>query len=352
MNTWEKALAVALGKKVDEIPVVLQAYALVLKRFAGVKEYEYYHNIKLQLEAKVAFQRRFPEVINIGTYAEYGELGLIPTAFGGKLGWMEDSPPYVAEYPIKNPEDVDKIAEAGSPDARAGVASEMLRRLEYFYEWFPRDLRDEYGYVDGVLCPGICVEGAALAMGYDNFLIWMRLHPDVLHKWLRLATDWYLKYCEAAEEVVGPCKILWVADHSPHMVGKRQFQEFILPYLNKVFSRYKGAFRIWHNEGSVGHMLDEIDKIDAEVWHFGPFDDEIQCRAKTHFCLQGNIHPPYFSKYMPKEVEEKCEELISKVGLGKFWLSTGGGMAPGTPFKNIDAMIKTAKKCADVFSRR
>jgi len=355
MSIWDRAVSIALGKKADEIPVVLQVYALVLKRFSGVKEYEYYHNVKLQLEAKLAFQRRSPEVINIGmgTYPEHGEfVGPIPTAFGGKLGWMEDSPPYIAEYPIKEPEDVDRVAEAGLPDPRAGVASDVLNMLEYFFKCFPRDLRNEYGYVDGVICPGACVEGAALAMGYDKFLIWMRLYPDVLHKWLRIATDWYLKYCEETEEIVGPCKVLWIGDHSAHMVGKKQFREFILPYLNKVFGKYKGALRVWHNEGSVSPILEEVDKIDAEVWHFGAFDDVIQCRSKTHFCLQGNLHPPYFSKYTPREVEEKCRELIMKVGLGKFWLSTGGGMAPGTPFKNIDAMVNIAKKCTSELLKR
>ena len=103
MSIWDRAVLVALGKKEDEIPIVLQAYSLVLKRFSNVKEYEYYHNVKLQLEAKIAFQKRFPEVINIGmgTFPEHGEfVGPIPTAFGGELKWMEDSPPYVIE-PIK-----------------------------------------------------------------------------------------------------------------------------------------------------------------------------------------------------------------------------------------------------------
>jgi len=355
MSPFERAKAVALGEKEDEIPVVLLVYGLVFKRFAGVKEYHYYQDVRLQLKAKVAFQRRFPEAVNmgIGIVPEYGEfVGPIPTAFGGELGWHEDSPPYVKETPIKTPEDVDKLVEAGVPEATAGIAGEILKRLEYFYEWFPRDLREEYGYVDGVLMPGLLVEGAALAMGYDKFLTWMRLYPDVVHKWLKLATDWYLKYCEAIEEVVGPCRVLWIPDHTPHMVGKEQFLEFVLPYLNKVFNRYKGALRIWHNEGSVGNKLEEVDKIDAEVWHFGPFDDAAQVRAKTHFCLQGNLHPPHFAKYSPKEIEEKVRELVSKVGIGKFWLSTGGGMAPGTPFRNIEALIKVARKLENELARR
>jgi len=347
MSHWEKAVAVARGKESIFVPVVLQVYGLVLKRFGRVKEYDYYQNVKLQLESKIAFQRRFPDVINIGMggFPEYGEgIGPIPTAFGGELKWMEDAPPYISKYPITVPEDVEKIAEAGLPDTDAGVASEVLRRLEYFYEWFPRDLREEYGYVDGAVCTGACVEGAALSMGYDKFFVWMNRYPDVLHKWLKISTDWQLKYCKAIEEIVGPCKVLWVPDHIPHMLGKKQFQEFVLPYFNKVFGRYKNALRIWHNEGNVSHILEAVDKIDAEVWHFGPSEDIAKCIEKTHFCLQGNIHPPDFVKMSPEQVKIKCEDIISKAGARRLWLSTDGGMSPGTPFRNIDVMVSVAKK--------
>ncbi len=352
---WERAVEVALGKKSDEIPIVLQVYALVLKRFARVKELEYYRNPVLQLQAKIAFQKRFPEVINIGmgTFPEYGEfVGPIPTAFGGELRWFDDQPPVVIKYPIREPEDVDRLAEAGIPEVTAGVAGEILKRLEYFYDWFPRDLREEYGYIDGAIMPGTVVEGAALAMGYDKFLIWMRRYPDVIHKWLKLATEWSLRYCKAQEEIVGKCRVMFVTDHTPHMVGGKLFLEFVLPYLNKIFRFCNKGIRIWHNEGRVGANLELVDKIDAEVWHFGPFDDETQVRAKTHFCLMGNLHPPEFAKLTPKEIEEKVRKLVLKVGIGKFWLSTGGGMAPGTPFRNIDALIRAAKKLERELTKR
>jgi uroporphyrinogen-III decarboxylase len=46
----------------------------------------------------------------------------------------------------------------------------------------------------------------------------------------------------------------------------------------------------------------------------------------------------------PKQVKVRCEEIISKAGTRRLWLSTGGGMSPGTPFRNIDAMVAIAKK--------
>ena len=347
MKPFERILVSSRHEEPDTVPVALDASGLILKRFGRVSECEYYHDMKLQFETFIALQHRFPYIVfTFSKPPEYCDIGWLPSAFGAKIKWMDDAPPFVVEYPIKVPEDVDRLVEGGVPNPREdGVTAEIFRRLEFFYDWFPKDLRDEYGYVDGAIhLPGV-VEAAAMTMGYDKLLVWMRLHPDALHKWLRLATDWCLKLCEAMEEVVGSCKILWVGDHSASMVGKELFHEFILPYYNKIFVRYNRALRIWHNEGSVSHMLDEVDKIDAEVWQFGASDDPALCKAKTHFCLMGNIHPPWFAKYTPTQVEEKCKEIIVKAGSGGgLWLSTGGGIAPGTPFRNIDAMVRAAEE--------
>ncbi len=347
MDVLERAIAVIKGEEVDRVPLVLLCYGLVLKSVYGVKEYDYYQNVELQLASKIEFIKMFPEVLFLKMYPEYGEtMGPIPSAFGGKLGWHEDSPPYVKEYPIKTPEDVDRLVEEGVPDPYTeGVTPEVLNRLEYFIKHFPTYLREKYGYIDGNLYPGVCIEGAALTMGYDRFLIWLRLHPDVIHKWLRLATDFYLRYCDALEEKVGKCNFLYIPDHMASMVGKEQFEEFVLPYLNKVYNKYRGAIRIWHNEGNVGHMLDAIDKINAEVWHFGPKEDLLQIKKKTHFVLCGNLHPPEVAKQTPSQIQEKCRNLILRAAPGgRFWLSTGGGMAPGTNPWQIRAFVRACEK--------
>ena len=346
MSVWERAVSIAYGESDTDLIVVTEAYSMMLKNYFQIKEKDYYNDVRIQLESIVSFQKRFPEILNIGegSSPQYGENLTIPSAFGGIIGWMDDSPPFIKEYPIKKPEDIDKIIENGTPEPNSGVASRILDMLDYFYDWFPRELRDEYGYVDGVLAPGRCVESAALSMGYDKFFKWMRLYPDLIRKWLKIATDWYIQYCGAIESIVGDCKLLWIPDHTAHMVGKKQFTEFILPYLNKIYNKYPKALRVYHNEGKVDHMLEDINKINAEVWHFGPFDDARRCRNETHFCLQGNLHPPNFLSYTPEEVIQKSKELIESVGLGRFWLSTGGGLAPGTPMRNIDALIQVAKE--------
>jgi uroporphyrinogen-III decarboxylase len=350
MDVFERALVAARHEEPDEVPVVLQVYGLVLKAYPRVLEYDYYQDVRMQLEAKVAFLRRFPEVMNMpmGVFPEGGEfLGPVPCAFGAKLSWMKDAPPYISDYPVKTPEDIDRLVEAGVPDPyEVGFVADTLRRIRYFWDWFPRDLRESHGCMDGTVFAPTFIEGAALTMGYDKFIIWLRLYPDAIHKLLRHVTRWVKVYCKAQEEITGRCRLFWLPDHMPSQVGPKQFGEFMLPYMNEVFGSYKGALRIWHNEGSCGHMLEAVDKIDAEVWHFGASDDPALCKERTHFCLQGNLHPPgVMVKGTPEDVVEASRKVIEAAGEGGgLWLSTGGGMAPGTPFQNIEAMLRAVEK--------
>lgn len=89
-------------------------------------------------------------------------------------------------------------------------------------------------------------------------------------------------------------------------------------------------------------MLNEIDKIDAEVWQLGAKEDLEDVKKNTHFCLMGNLDPPTtLLKGKPKYVYEETVKIIKKVGEGGgLWISSGGGIAPKTPFRNFDAIIK------------
>ncbi|MEM4312148.1 MAG: hypothetical protein QXX95_07150, partial [Nitrososphaerales archaeon] len=105
MNPKERALIASRHEEPDKVPLVLLPYSLVLKDFLGVKEFDFYQNFKLQIEAKVAFIRRFPENVpcwsSPSVNPEGGfETGTVATAFGGRITWMADAPPWVSLTPI------------------------------------------------------------------------------------------------------------------------------------------------------------------------------------------------------------------------------------------------------------
>lgn len=354
MDIVDRALTSAKHKEPDKVPFVLLIYGLRLKEFFGITEYEYYQNFNYQLQAKLAFIKRFPEVLlcwsSMSTLPEGGyEIGAVATAFGGKMEWMKDAPPWVKEPAIKSIEDIDKICSQDIPDPRKqGVSVRLIEGLKYFNDWFPLDVRRKYCYIDGNVGPSsLFIEGAALAIGYDKWLTWLYMHPKELKKFHEVATKWYIEFTEALSEIVEEPRFIFVPDHSPSFVNKEQFKEFILPYFNEFFGKYKkvlknDGLRIWHNEGRVGHMLEEVDKIDAEVWQFGASEDLNEVKNKTHFCLMGNLDPPsILLKGSPEEVYNETVKIIKKIGEGGgLWISSGGGVAPKTPFKNLEAIIK------------
>jgi len=355
MRVIERLTRQCYGEPVDYVPVSQLCYALILKSFAQCSELEFYLNPRLQIDAKVAFQKRFPEIYNeqMGIFPEIGEFaGLIATAFGGDMAWMPDAPPWVRVYPIKTVEDIDRLLANDVPDVKkAGLGADYLKLIKYFWDWFPKDIREEYEYLDRNIYCGLLVEGAMLSMGYDKFFVWMYSYPKELHKWLDLATRYFLEYCEAIEEILGDAKYIFIPDHSPAFVNEAQFEEFILPYLNRVFDKYQkcvkaGGWRFWHNEGSVKHIYKAVDKIHAEVWQVGAFDDMGDVKKYTHFCARGNLHPPgILQRGKPEEVVEATRQIIYKAGEGgKLWLGGGGGIAPGTPLENLEAMLIAAKK--------
>ncbi len=354
MNPKERALIASRHEEPDKVPLVLYGYALVQKDFIGVREFDFYQNLRYQVEAKAAFVRRFKDAQCCWSSAcvmpEGGfETGTVATAFGGRITWMADAPPWVSLTPINDPEDADKIYSKPLPDPRkSGESMWFLKGIKYFKDWFPLELRREYDLIYGNVGPQtLLAEGLALAMGYDKWMTWMFLHPKELKKLMDVVTDYIIEVVNCASEIVGEAKYIFLPDHGPSFVNEYQFREFLLPYLNRFFKKFdyipkEGGVRIWHNEGRVSHMLKAIDEIDAEVWQFGAFDDPELCKKNTHFCLMGNLHPPgILLKGDPKEVYYETINIIKKAGYGGgLWISSGGGMAPNTPFDNLEAIMK------------
>ncbi|MEM4312064.1 MAG: uroporphyrinogen decarboxylase family protein [Nitrososphaerales archaeon] len=353
MDPVERALIAAKHEEPDKVPFVPAPYSLLFKDFIGVKEVDYYSSWKYQIEGKVAFLKRFPEALlpwsYISVMPEGGEMGVIATAFGGRITWMADAPAWVSYTPVNSPEDVDRLLENGIPDPRkVGESAHLLKGMKYFKDWFPLDVRRKYQYVEGNVGLGNpLAEGAALAMGYDKYLIWVFQSPKELHKFMDLCTEFYIEYVETHAEIVGEPKFYLLMDHMPSFVNAKQFEEFILPYFNRVLDKYssvlkEGGLRIWHNEGRVSHMYEAIDKIHAEVWHFGGFEDISLAKKKTHFCLMGNLHPPgVLLKGSSKDVYDETVKIIKLAGeRGGLWISSGGGVAPQTPLENFEAIIK------------
>jgi len=344
-------------KQPKQVPVVVWGSAPFLTRMAGIKEKEYYLNPQLKVQVQISFQRDFPDILMFpGIWADFGSV-VEPSAFGCEVVWFEQDAPYVKPA-VENVKDIAKLK---LPDPeKSGLMPKALEQYTYMWDHVDKELIRDYGYLDGVAyCLGP-IETSALIMGYDKFFIQLYDNPDLIHKLLNLVTEGLLIWLKAQQEINGEIKRLFVGDHMPTQLSSSHFEEFCLPYLSKIYQNFPRAVKLYHNEGNVSHILTRIPEIGADIFHFGiatkfnkvsPSLEDLK-RAKRKIgekiCLMGNLDPlGELLNVDSEKVLALCKERI-RYGAhgGGYFLSSGGGMAPGTPKENIQAMVEATSQIA------
>lgn len=319
-----------------------------LMSFMGVGAKSYYLDAEVKLKTQLDFLNMFPEAIGVpGIWPEFGSVAL-PSAMGCEVIWLDD------DAPVARPmlTDINDVLKLKSPDpGQAGFLSVELQQWEYFWRHTDKRFIDEYGYLDGAAYTLGPVEAAGLMRGYTDFFVDLYLHPKLIHQLLEINTETIIKYLKATEKINGKIKRLAVADHIPTQISPEHVKEFWLPYLSAIYKEFHYAeIRLWHNEGSCRHILPLLRELGANVWHFG--DDSVAEAKKSVgdcFCLMGNLHPVHILANGDYTTVFNAAVDIIKAGSqgGGLWLSSGGGMAPGTPKENIQAIIDASKHCAN-----
>ena len=325
-----------------------------ITHLAKVKEKEYYLNPKLKLQTQTLFQMDFPDILMVpGIWADFGSV-VEPSAFGCEVVWFDRDAPYIKPAL----DDVKDITKLKLPDPqKSGLMPKALEQYTYIWAHVDKKLVSNYGYLDGLaFCVGP-VETAALILGYDKFLLLLYDNPDLAHKLLDLVTEGIMNWLKAQQRMNGKIKRLFVADHMPTQVSSSHFEEFCLPYFRRIFQEFPQAVKLYHNEGNVSHILTKIPQIEANIFHFGiatklnktspSIEDLKQAKKKIgkQICLMGNLDPlKELLNVDPEKVSALCRERIRYgAPCGGYLLSSAGGMAPGTPRRNIQAMLEATK---------
>ena len=326
-----------------EISIVFWAAAPFCTRLVGVKEIEYYKNIELKTETQHKMFSLFPESVFLpGFWPDYGATS-IPSAFGSKIIWQDTEAPY-AKPCLTSIDQVDHLKPANPYED--GLLKTCLQEWEYYWRHVDRRWIDEYGYLDGVGFIMGPVESAAQLRGYTDFFIDLMEEPEKVHKLLDIVTETEIRYLKAQEKINGKLKRVCIGDHLATQISPAHCREFFIPYLKRIFDEFSYAeVRAWHNEGHSGHIADIIPDMNCNIWHFGEdAAGPTQAALKGKVVLMGNIHPVDHLLMGDTElVRQVTRDLLSEIVVEDgFFVSSGGGMAPGTPIENVRALIDTA----------
>jgi uroporphyrinogen decarboxylase len=131
------------------------------------------------------------------------------------------------------------------------------------------------------------------------------------------------------------------------MVSLEHYSEFVAPLLRRIFDEFEGLIRIYHNDTPCSHLYPAFAEANFDVFNFTHKADiaEVKETMGHRVALMGNVPPLDVGvRESPEVVAEWAKTCLDKAAPGGgMILSVGGGVSPGMPPENLEAMIAAAR---------
>lgn len=337
-DAWHDLLTAAHGGEPERVAVALGVDCVFAPAAAGLNTLDYFLYPRRWFAANLALIDRFPALaIFPGFWVEYG-MANEPSAFGAPVMWKGDDAPAIRP--------LDRAPETWGalpvPDPRVdGLMALVVRRY-----WA---LEREGGLPEPHRVRIVAARGpfttAAHLVGMTDFLA-AAAEPEAqehVAALLAITTETTIRFLQAQVECLRQPAGVLVLDDTVGLLSPRLFERLAVPALNRVFDAFDGLLRLYHNDTPCPHLLRHMDALHFDLWHFSHKMPVADVRAALpDRALMGNISPLLLRDGTPDEVEQAARAIIARAGRRAFVLAPGGGTNAGTPFANIDALVRAA----------
>ena len=339
-SNWQNFTTAARLGVPSQVPVALIVDSPWLPGYAGVDTRDYFLLPERWLEINLGLLERFPEAVWIpGFWIEYG-MAAEPSAYGARMHFYTDRPPAVE--PLVT--DLSFWAQAQPIDPQHDGLMPLVLRLYQVVE--------ERLCAEGLGIRMVCARGpmtvASWLMGATPLLMGVAAEPELVARVLESMTTSIIRWLHAQLEVVRAPEGILLLDDIVGMVSRRHYQALIHPCLRRIFDEFQGLVRIYHNDTPCPHLLAGLAEANFDVFNFSHEMDiaEVKSQVGHRLALMGNVAPLDLGvRGTPQEVADKAWECLEKGAPGGgMILSFGGGVSPGTPAENVDALIETAQR--------
>jgi len=340
---WERFVQAARRGEPEQVPVALIVDSPWLPGYAGIDTRDYYLCPDQWLAINRGLEDRFPDAAWIpGWWIEYG-MAAEPSAFGAKIRFHADRPPSVEPVVA----DLDFWARTIRPaDPREdGLMPLVVRQYEVL---------DERLRAEGQGVRMVCARGpmtvASWLTGIPPLMEGLVADPDAASHVLDAVTTTIIRWLHAQLAALHAPEGIMLLDDLVGMVSKRHYQALIAPHLRRIFDEFEGLIRVYHNDTPCPHLLAALAEANFDVFNFSHETDIAAAKAAMghRVALMGNVAPLDLGvRGTPEQVYQAARECLEKAAPGGgLILSFGGGVAPGTPPENIDALLQAAREWA------
>jgi uroporphyrinogen-III decarboxylase len=336
---WDDFKSVARRRPAESVPVALIVDSPWLPGFAGIDTRDYFLFPEKWLEINLRLLQRFPDVVWIpGFWVEYGMLAE-PSAFGARVRFYPDHPPAVE--PLTDDLEFWSGLRPANPQ-EDGLMPLILRMNK---------VMDERLAAEGLGMRVAAARGpmtvASWLAGITPLMLDVALNPEKVAAILSPVTTTIIRWLHAQLDTFRNPEAVLVLDDVVGMVSREHYEAVIHPHLKRIFDEFEGLVRIYHNDTPCPHLAESLAQANFDVFNFSHETDagELKSRMGHRVALMGNVPPlSVGARGTPAEVESAARACLEKAaGGGGLILSFGGGVSPGTPPENIDALVRAAR---------
>ncbi len=337
---WERFKQAARLGEPEQVPVGLIVDSPWLPGYAGIDTRDYFLFPDKWLAINLGLLERFPDAVWIpGFWVEYG-MAAEPSAFGVKLRFHPDRPPSIE--PLVT--DLTFWADAKPANPHEDGLMPLVLRL---YEVMDERLRTE-----GLGIRMVCARGpmtvASWLVGVMPLMMGLVTSPIEVSRVLDTVTTTLIRWLHAQLDALRQPEGIMLLDDIVGLVSKRHYEEFVHPHLRRIFDEFDGLIRVYHNDTPCPHLLESLAEANFDVFNFSHQVDigEVKAKMGHRVALMGNVPPLDVGvRGTPAEVARWARECLEKAAPGGgMILSFGGGVSPGTPAENIDALLQAARE--------
>lgn len=331
---WETLLAVLRGSSPSPLPTGFIIDSPWLPNWAGRTILDYFTDDQAYLDANEHVHAAFPQTMVFpGFWSEYG-MCTEPSAFGAVEVWGEDEFPSALKV-LHSPADVDRL---DLPDPRKhGLLPFVIKRLQRVE---PRMLETGHRVRFAVARGPLNI--ASFLMGTTEFMMALRTDPEAAHQLLDLISTFLVDWIAWQRECFPSIDGLLILDDIVGFVGPRDFDAFALPYLERAFEA-DVTVKFFHNDAACKTCAPHLAGIGVNMLNFGVQHTLADMKAWTGgaLTLVGNVPPrDVLAAGTPEDVARSVREMLAPLDdRSRLIVSCAGGMPPGAPTANIQALI-------------
>ncbi len=333
-SQWQALLSVVEGRPLPRLPVGLIVDCPWLPGWAGVSILDYLTDDQLWLEINLRAVRRFPDVWFLpGFWAEYG-MCTEPAAFGARCLWPENDFPHAR--PIIH--DYQQISLLNKPDCRTdGLCPFVIKRLERL-----RSAIEHAGHAVRFASSRGPLNIAAHLLGHTETMIGLKTDPEAMEHLLGLITDFIVDWLGWQAERFPSIDGLLVLDDLMGFLGEADFQRFVVPCFRRIARALDVRVKLLHNDCHGLITARYLGQMGFNAFNFS-FEhslSEIRTLAGEGVTLLGNIPPrDVLARGTPEDVRRATVAALGSLAdHRRLIVSCGGGVPPGVPSENIDAL--------------